>query len=165
MPTNIRFLSRLSVILEFRRDCPRSLASCREYCLQKMASCRDYPSDSASCLVSTGSNISGTVVSARNKRSDSLGRTKYVGQSRQKAKIGELVYTLWQRPWLASTRISRMPKHGKGRKSWLNVTNGKYNFNILLFTSCINHIEIFLHKSYKIFLIFLSKCDNFNGTG
>ena len=55
-------------------------------------------------------------------------------------------------------------KHGKGRKSWLNVTNGKYNFNILLFTSCINHVEIFLHKSYKIFLIFLSKCDNFNGT-
>ena len=46
---NFRFLQRLSVIFGFRRDCPRSLASCRDCCTWKIASCRDYLCDSASC--------------------------------------------------------------------------------------------------------------------
>ena len=46
---NFRFLQRLSVIFGFRRDCPRSPASCRDYRPRKMASCRDCPCDSASC--------------------------------------------------------------------------------------------------------------------
>ena len=46
---NVRFLQRLSIIFGFRRDCPWSLASCRDYRPRKMASCRDCPRDSASC--------------------------------------------------------------------------------------------------------------------
>ena len=44
-----RFLQRLYIIFGFRRDCPRTFASCRGYCPRKMASSRDCPRDSASC--------------------------------------------------------------------------------------------------------------------
>ena len=46
---NFRFLQRLFVIFGLRRDCPFSLASCRDYRPRKKASCRDCPCDSASC--------------------------------------------------------------------------------------------------------------------
>ena len=46
---NFCFLQRLSVIFDFRRYCPWSLASCRDYRPRKMASYRDCPCDSASC--------------------------------------------------------------------------------------------------------------------
>ena len=46
---NFRFLQRLYIIFGFCRDCPRTLASCRDYCPRKLASCRDCPHDSASC--------------------------------------------------------------------------------------------------------------------
>ena len=44
---NFRFLQRLAVIFGFRRDCPRSPASCRDYRPRKMASCGDFTCISA----------------------------------------------------------------------------------------------------------------------
>ena len=46
---NFRFMQRLFVIFGFRRDCPWSPASCRDYRPRKMSSCSDCPCDSASC--------------------------------------------------------------------------------------------------------------------
>ena len=37
-----RFLQRLSFIFGFRRDCPRSLASCRDCCAWEIVSRRDF---------------------------------------------------------------------------------------------------------------------------
>ena len=104
---NFRFLQRLSVIFGFRRDCPRSLASCRDYRPRKMASCRDCPCDSASCRESRhepkshGQSPQEAIYQAQQSRQEARCRgqsrrkpNNYDGQSLTKAKISGLVYTL-----------------------------------------------------------------------
>ena len=105
---NFRFLQRLSVIFGFHRDCPRTLASCRDYCPRKMASCRDCPRDSASCreprqeAESHGQSLQEAIYHvqkslAGSKRSRTISaEAKYDGQSLQEAKIGRINYTLCQ---------------------------------------------------------------------
>ena len=83
---NFCFLQRLPVIFGFRRDCPRSLASCRDYRPRKMASCRDCPCDSASCQDSRqeakphGQPLQETRYRAQQSRQEARDR----GQSRRK---------------------------------------------------------------------------------
>ena len=101
---NFRFLQRLSVIFGFHRDCPRSLASCRDCCAWEIASCRDCPCVLASCrdprqeAESHEQSLqeaifSWTVVSAGSKRSRTVSaEAKYDGQSLQEAKVSGLVY-------------------------------------------------------------------------
>ena len=84
--TNFRFLHRLSVIFGFRRDCPWSLASCRDYHPLKIASCRDCPCDSASCrdsrqeAKSHGQSLQEAIFQAQQSRQG----TRERGQSRRK---------------------------------------------------------------------------------
>ena len=93
---NFRLLQRLSVIFGFRRDCPRSLASCRDYRPRKMASCIACPCNYTDSLcsitrtdtrtVSAGSYLPSTTVSTGSKRSRTVSaETKNDGQSLQEA--------------------------------------------------------------------------------
>ena len=83
---NFRFLQRLSVIFCFRRDCPRSSTSCRDYSPRKMASCRNCPCDFASCsdsrqeAKSHGQSLQEAIYRAQQSRQKARDR----GQSRRK---------------------------------------------------------------------------------
>ena len=83
---NFRFLQRLSVLFGSRRECPSSLASCRDCRPPKMASCRDCPCDSTSCresrqeAISHGESLQETLYRAQQSRQEARDH----GQSRRK---------------------------------------------------------------------------------
>ena len=101
---NFRFLQRLYIIFGFRRDCPRTLASCRDYCPRKMASCRDCPRDSASCreprqeAESRGQSLQEAIYHVQKSRQEARVR----GQSRRKP---NMMYSLCRKRKLAESII------------------------------------------------------------
>ena len=88
---NFRFLQRLSVIFGFRRNCPRSIVSCRYYHPRKKASCRECPCDPASCRESLqeakthGQSLQEAINQAKQSRQEA----RYRGQSRRKPNMSD----------------------------------------------------------------------------
>ena len=92
------FLQRLSVIFGFPCDCPRSLASCRDYRPRKMASCRDCLCDSASCwdsrqeAKSHGQSLQEAIFQAQQSQQEA----RDCGQSRGKPNMTDSLCRKWK---------------------------------------------------------------------